>query len=184
MSQRWRWAILGGGFGMYLIGLGFLGTIVAGRIRFDHQELAILDRYSGALKSYLQRQENSAAEATEDSWVSHVRRVEEALARQDFPAAEAAWRQAYVAALRSQRWEELIEAGDLCLEIGEAGGNPRAAEPPARRAYLQAVMRARAQGSVDGLLRAAEAFARLGDTEATKQSLRMAESVAVSKAKN
>lgn len=144
MSTRWRWAILGGGVGLYLIGLGFLG----------------------------------GAEASEDPWAVHVRRVDEALAKQDFYGAERAWREVYVLALRSQRWGRLVEAGDLHLRMGEVTGARKAAEQQARRVYLRAIVRARAERSVDGVLRAAEAFDKLGDREVAERSFRMAEQLA------
>lgn len=184
MSTKWRWAILGGSFGVYLIGLGFLGGIVAERVRFDHRRSAVLSRYDEALRKshahlmQLEKATSTGAEAGEDSWTAHIRKVDGALANRDTSAAELAWRDAYVVALRSQRWENLIEAGDLYLRVGEVAGARKAAEPQARKAYLRAAVRARAEGSVDGVLRAAEAFAELGDREVTEYFLRIAESLA------
>ena len=176
MSTRWRWAILGGGFGLYLIGLGFLGGIVAERVRFDHQRLAVMNRYEEALRKwqgYLMGLEKAASGAVEATG-----RVNEALAKKDIPAAERAWREAYIAALRSGRWEDLIEAGDLYLRIGEAAGDRKAAEQQSREAYLRASVRARADGAVDGVLRAAEAFDKLGDREVVEQVRWIAERMA------
>ncbi len=175
MSTRWRWAILGGGFGLYLIGLGFLGGIVAERVRFDHQRLAVLNRYEEALSKWkvYQMGLEKAASGAEATW-----QVNEALAKKDIPAAERAWREAYTTALRNQRWEGLVEAGDLYLRIGEAAGDRKPAEQQAREAYLRAMVRARADGAVDGVLRTAEAFAKLGDREVAAQSLRIAERMA------
>ncbi len=176
MSMRWRWAILGGGFGLYLIGLGFLGGIVAERVRFDHQRLAVMNRYEDALgkwQAYRMELEKATAAAGEAT-----RQVNEALAKQDIPAAEGAWLEAYVTALRNQRWEGLVEAGDLSLRIGDAAGDRKAALPQARRAYYRAIIRARAAGAVDGVLRAAEAFDNLGDHEVAEQVRRIAERMA------
>jgi hypothetical protein len=184
MSTRSRWAILGGGFGLYLIGLGFLGGIVAERVRFDHQRLAVLGPYDEALRTwqgYLMRLEKgtaAAVQAGEDPWTHHVRQVNEALAREDTRAAELAWREVYALALRGQRWEDLLEAGHLYLRMGEAAEARRLAEPQARDAYLRAMVRARAAGSVEGVLRATEAFARLGDREVAEHGLRIAERMA------
>ncbi len=176
MTMRWRWAILGGGFGLYLIGLGFLGGIVAERVRFDHQRLVVLNRYDEALKkwqAHLMSLEKAASGAQGATW-----QVNEALTRKDIPAAQRAWREAYVAALKNQRWEGLVEAGDLYLRIGDAAGDRKAALPQARQAYLRAMVRARADGAVDGVLRVAEAFDKLGDREVAERSLRIAERMA------
>lgn len=179
MSTRWRRAILVVGFGLYLLGLGFLGGIVAERVRFDHQRLAVLNRYDEALKNWhaylmgLEKGVPVAVEATEDPRTLHSRRVDEALANHDVRAAESAWRQAYLLALQSERWEDLVEAGNLSLRIGQATGAGKAAAPQVRQAYMRALVRARAQRSVDGVLRATEAFARLGDLEVAEYGLRI-----------
>ena len=175
MSMRWRWAVLGGGFGLYLIGLGFLGGIVAERVRFDHQRLAVLNRYEEALSKWKAYQMGleKAASGADATW-----QVNDALAKKDIAAVERAWREVYTTALRNQRWEGLVEAGDLSLRIGEAGGDRKAALPLAREAYRRAIIRARAAGAVDGVLRAAEAFDKLGDREVAEQVRRIAEKMA------
>jgi len=43
---------------------------------------------------------------------------------------------------------------------------------------LEALFRARSQGSLDGVLRAGEAFAALGDHEVASQAIRIAEGLA------
>jgi hypothetical protein len=48
------------------------------------------------------------------------------------------------------------------------GGGPDAARTAARKAYPAALFRARAQRSIDGTRRAADAFARLGDRDVTE----------------
>ena len=111
-------------------------------------------------------------------WAIHLRHVDEALAQKNVSAARHAWRDAYAAALWSRRWEGLVEVGDACLRMSEAMGDPKASEATARRIYLGALFLARQQGSLDGVLGVAEAFARLGDSEVVEQSLRMAERIA------
>jgi hypothetical protein len=94
----------------------------------------------------------------------------------DWPVAVSALRDS----IRSEsRWEDFIEAGNLCLRIGEVAGTQKAFERYARAAYLKAMVRARAAGSVDGVLRATEAFARLGDWEVVEQGRRIAERMAI-----
>ncbi len=51
---KWRSVILGGGAGL-LIGLGFLGGIMAERIRFEHQRTEVLNRYEGQWQASLMR---------------------------------------------------------------------------------------------------------------------------------
>jgi hypothetical protein len=52
-------------------------------------------------------------------------------------------------------------------------------EADARQAYLGALFRARAEASLDGVLRATGAFATLGDRDIAEEGLRIAESVAL-----
>lgn len=114
----------------------------------------------------------------ESSWMSHLHRVEAALAQKNTTAAEMAWQRAYREALRSRQWEPLLELGNAALRIG-GGGAPRAvATQMARQAYLDALFCARDRRSVDGVLRAAEAFAALGDRDVVVQSLRIADVLA------
>jgi hypothetical protein len=51
-------------------------------------------------------------------------------------------------------------------------------EPEARRAYLAALTYARAQRSLEGVLRATESFARLGDRDMVVQGIRVARDLA------
>lgn len=108
-------------------------------------------------------------------WRAHIRTVDEALARRDVSAAVRAWHSASVAVQTSRSWEGWLEAGDAYLRIGEVSGFRKASEPKARQFYLEAFFRARAQRALDGVLRAAEAFAALGDREVAEQCLRTAE---------
>jgi hypothetical protein len=104
--------------------------------------------------------------------------VDEALARLDIEGARRSWQGAHEEALRSRHWDGLVEVGHGALRIGTAAGSRRATEPEARRAYLAAMFRARQQGSVEGVLRAAEAFAALGDRQVAEHGLRMASRMA------
>lgn len=111
-------------------------------------------------------------------WTVHLRQLDDALAKPDVSAAEWHWHHAYTAALGSRRWEGMVEAGDAYLRIGDAGGVRKGAEPIARLSYLAALFRARQHGSLDGVLRTAEAFAALGDREVVDQCIRIAERLA------
>lgn len=111
----------------------------------------------------------------EAPWAAHIRALDEALVRRDVSTAEGAWHRAYVAALGSGRWEGMLEVGDAYLRIGDATTGRRAAAAKARPAYLSALFRARSAGSLDGVLRSAEAFAALGDLEVVDHCLRIAQ---------
>ena len=58
------------------------------------------------------------------------------------------------------------------------GGFKKAAEVKARTIYLAALFRARQEASLDGVLRAAEAFAELGDAPVVEQCLKLARPLA------
>ncbi|MFQ5804001.1 MAG: hypothetical protein ACE5JQ_13995 [Candidatus Methylomirabilales bacterium] len=106
-------------------------------------------------------------------WSAHIRKVHDALAKNDIGSAEWAWHYAHVTALRSGSWESMIEVGDAALCIGEAAGFRKGSAERARQSYSVALMRARLQGSIDGLRRIAQAFAELGDGEAVDQCLQI-----------
>jgi len=53
----------GGGVGLYLMALGFVGGILAERVRFDRQRAEVIRRYDNAVRmwhAYLIRQEQEA----------------------------------------------------------------------------------------------------------------------------
>jgi hypothetical protein len=112
-------------------------------------------------------------------WTAFLQRVDHALAVRNVSAAEEAWHDAYGAALGSRhRWDGLIEVGEAYLRIGEVANGRQAARATARQLYLSAFLRARQQGSLDGVLRTAAAFAALGDREAVTQCLQVADQIA------
>lgn len=81
-------------------------------------------------------------------------------------------------ATRDGRWEPLIEVGDAYQRIAARAGAPEAAGKRARDAYGAALRSARHAESVDGVLRAAEAFAQVGDATEVESSLRVARELA------
>ncbi len=107
-------------------------------------------------------------------WAVHLEEVELALGTGDWSRAAEAWTDAWTTAQASGRWQPLIDVGDAALRIGEATATRSIARAKARRAYRAALIRARAQRSVDGVLRAAESFAGLGDHDTTEGALHMA----------
>ena len=104
------------------------------------------------------------------SWSIPLERSEEALRDGDVSQALAWWQEARQEALRSNRWEGLIEVGDASRRLGIRDG-----EAQARQAYMTALLRARRDHSVDGMLRAAGAFGELGDRDVVAHALRIAE---------
>jgi hypothetical protein len=109
-----------------------------------------------------------------EGWTESLDRIEAALAGGDATAALSAWREANAAALRTGQWEGMIAVGDAARRLGAQYGVPREYLGRARQAYLTALYRARRDHSVDGVLRAAAAFADLGDREVLAQALGIA----------
>lgn len=116
-------------------------------------------------------------DAREASRLAALVAVDEAIARQDLAVATRAGRQARELGMRSRGWQGPMQAADAELRLGAAGA--RDAAPMARELYLIALFRARAEGSVDGALAAAEGFARLGDHEAAVGAAHIASRAAV-----
>ena len=112
------------------------------------------------------------------SWASSLREMEEATARGDIRVAVRLREETYRAAVNSRTWEGYLAAGDAVLRLGDLTQNRGAAEPDARRLYLAALFRARSQYSLEGVLQATEAFARLGDRSVVAQGLAIARDLA------
>ena len=112
------------------------------------------------------------------AWQVHLERVDAAMARHDPAGAEVLWGEAYVAAIKSRHWEGMVAAGDTYRRLGQLGGFRKISDAKAREAYLAALFRARNRGSLEGVLRAAQGFAELGDQEVVEQCIRVARSVA------
>jgi hypothetical protein len=72
-----------------------------------------------------------------------------------------------------------VEVARSALRIASIQGFRKAAESRAREAYWTALFRARRQGSLNGVLDAAEAFGTLGDRVMVEQCIRIAERLAV-----
>ena len=114
-------------------------------------------------------------ESGEPAWVAPLRTMTEALSRRDHARALRAHQDAHAAVLAARSWEGMLEVGAAALHLGPAAGSPGSARGAARRMYLWALVRARGIGSLQGVLRAGEAFAALGDRDMTALSLRIAE---------
>jgi len=101
---------------------------------------------------------SASAESTSTDWAAQLRAMDEALARGDVPGAHASWREAYVAAHVGRGWPGMLAVGDAALRLGRATGETALYEGRARRVYLTALLRARRDASLDGVLAAGEAF--------------------------
>jgi hypothetical protein len=117
----------------------------------------------------------TAAAVAATPWAPHITAVDAALRAGDLSAAATASTEAYRAALAGRRWEGLVEAADAYLRVADAAGAPHAGAPRARELYLAALFRARDAGSVEGVIRVAQSFDRLGDREATAHAMRVAQ---------
>ena len=124
----------------------------------------------------------AAAEAvgaeTRPAWQMALDTMDRALVAGDISGAEMAWRNAYGFAIRSRQWEALIAAGDGSLRIADHVLVKQPYRARAAEAWRAALFRARAQHSVDGVLRVAEGFGRLRDAEGLTQVLRIADDLA------
>jgi hypothetical protein len=115
----------------------------------------------------------------QDIWGTHptgviLERLERALERDDGRAAERAWHDAHVSALRGD-WRAQVAVGDAALRLGDADPDRQTAPARARQSYLAALFVARTERSSEGVIGVAEAFAALGDEETAVQSLRVAD---------
>jgi hypothetical protein len=95
--------------------------------------------------------------------------LDAAIARRDATGAAIEWRAAHALALRARRWETLLAVGDAALRVDalvrDGATKPTGFQAEARQAYLRALFQARAERSQEGMQRAADAFAALGDAE-------------------
>ena len=111
-------------------------------------------------------------------WALHLQRMDEALEQMNVSVALRAWNIAYAAALGSRRWEGMLDVGDAYLRIGDRLGHRRAFAAKARELYLAGLFLARRTGSLDGVLRATDAFAALDDRQVVAQCLKIAQDLA------
>jgi hypothetical protein len=108
-------------------------------------------------------------------WTPHLEAMDTAISTSNASAAVLAWRHAYAAALDQPGWRGLVDVAGAALRIGAIAGFKKAAESRARESYWTALFRARRQGSLNGVLDAAEAFGALGDRVMVEQCIRIAE---------
>jgi len=122
---------------------------------------------------------SSGQAASADSTGELITAIGEAVQRGDLATARTAWHEAYRSLRRTRDWQAKAALGDTALAVAGGSGARQPWEADARQAYLGALFRARAEASLDGVLRATGAFATLGDRDIAEEGLRIAESVAL-----
>jgi len=108
-------------------------------------------------------------------WNAALERAHEAARDGDTAQALSWWQEARREALRSGTWEAMIDVGDASRRLATDAAARRDAQTRAREAYMTALLRARRDHSVDGVLRAAAAFGELGDRAVVAHAFRIAE---------
>ena len=114
-------------------------------------------------------------DGTEDlEWTFRLREAEAALAAGEIQVTMVRLRAAHRAALRTGRWDAMVEVGDVARRASDIATPPPRAVPTASRAYLAGLALAREQHSLDGVLRVGEGFAALGDREMVEYCIGLA----------
>ncbi|MBM4443168.1 MAG: hypothetical protein FJ027_22375 [Candidatus Rokubacteria bacterium] len=109
----------------------------------------------------------------EAPWMHRLAALDHALAERLLSRAFYEWHEAHADAFRSGRWAALVAVGDAALRIDAVAGVVAGFRADARRVYLAALVRARAERSAEGAGRVAEAFTRLGDTQLAQHARRV-----------
>ena len=167
-----------------LVSFGLVCGIAVDRVQAAHERATVLTPYRDALRERnrglmaIELQTNGRHAAFQREWQQRLDRVAEAVTLGDTRTAVAAWREAYGAAMRSGQWRDLIDVGDAALRVGDVADFAETAQGAARKSYLTALYRAQSHGSVDGVLRAAEGFAALGDRAAVQNCVLIAQRIA------
>ena len=110
-------------------------------------------------------------------WTGHIQAMDQALADGDPGDSIRAWRQAYSTALGHPGWLGLLVVATASLRLAAFPSLARNAQERAREGYWLVFFRARQQRSLEGVLRAADAFAELGDLTTAEQCRRVAEAL-------
>jgi hypothetical protein len=112
------------------------------------------------------------------TWQARLLKVEQAMAVNDVAGAELLWRNAHAAALNSRHWEGMVAVADTYRALGTQADFLAASIAKARQTYLRALVRARREGSLAGVLIVADRFVGLGEREVVERCMRVARKVA------
>jgi hypothetical protein len=107
-------------------------------------------------------------------WSIELGHVERELAAGQIAPAIRSWERALGGARGSRQWQGLVAVGDAYLRIGDAVELRRAFVATARGIYLEALERAGAAASVEGVLRIAAVLAAVDDGPDVEQAIRAA----------
>ena len=160
-----------------LVVFGALSGIVIDQIRFNRHRMAVLKPPEDALTHRnqmlmkLELATNGRHPAFEAEWRQSLEDIDDAWQTANPGRAVAAWHDAYRVAVRTGRWDAMIDVGDAALRVGAVSEFREAPDAAARRSYLTALFRARGQASLDGVLRACQGFALLGDVSVVQQCI-------------
>jgi hypothetical protein len=110
-------------------------------------------------------------------WTVHIEAMDKALAANDAGESLRAWRRAYSFALSHPGWLGLFTVATAARRVGTFPRLARDAAALARETYWISFFRARQQRSFAGVLRTAEAFAMLGDSDSASRCMRFAETL-------
>jgi hypothetical protein len=195
MTVRRQWVALGVLGAIYLVVLGYFLGMLSERFRFDAVRTRIVQQLEDTIRhsqadaiareQALRPEPSPSATPETDSrrpsvWRGYIEMVDAALAQRNVPTAVRAWREAHAAAVRTRAWRPLVEVGDALVRIALVDGRRPAYIAQARKTYMAALTRARADRSVDGVLRVAEAFAGLGDQHVAEECLVVAQRLGAS----
>ena len=168
---------------LYLVGLSLLCATAIEHGRASSRHADLLARYDEVLRKrndrIAERDLVASPFANEFSLIANLSTLDDALDRGRFDVAARAWHDAYGAALGTRQWESMAEVADAALRIAATPTGAAASRAQARQSYLITLYRARAAGSVDGVLRVAKAFHGLGDRAATMTCLEIAADLAL-----
>ena len=186
MATTLRRIVIAISLGVGLLVFGVLIGIAIDQMRFDRHRAAVLKPYEDALRHRnealmsLELATTGRHRSFETQWRQSLEDIDNARQTGNPGRAVAAWREAYRAAVRTGRWDTMIDVGDAALRVGAVPGLREPPEAAARRSYLPALVRARGQRSLEGILRACEGFALLGDMPVVQQCLAMGHETAKS----
>lgn len=130
------------------------------------------------VRSAVQTLPLTAAAGSDTAWYVHLVQADVELRADNVTAALHHWRDAYAAAMASRRSEGVVEVGDFHRRLAGRPGVAESARVRARECYLTALLRARGEGSVDGVLRATEGFLAIGDEDMVERGLGIARELA------
>jgi hypothetical protein len=108
------------------------------------------------------------------AWARRLASIDEALAAGTMSRAFYEWHEAHGEAFRSGRWQALAAVGDAAARIDAAAGSAVGFRV-ARRVYLAALIKARAEHSAVGVRRIADALAAIDDHALAAHARRVAQ---------